>query len=346
MPIIESNSAFNIDGDNPEKGKSSIDFSALHIFDVLETSYIENEKLLSSFQHENQFIIEEGVNSFLITDNLFKKTTNKPEAPNTENKKREHEVQIPVFPRNISEISEKEAIEETFFAPVVVEKTEKSEQENIIVEKEVIEEAFFAPVVAEKTEKAEQENIIVEKEVIEEAVVAEKTENVLVINEPLIIPESQGIENGNTSSLLNKNSKEIEKDINIGKKEIILHKKRNLLVKIIVNEGELAQYFESKDNTLFTEADNMSPETTSIINRFLEKEPKLSRKRMNVGEKDTPIQNLLQRDEDDIVTETMAYIYAIQGNKTEALRIYEKLSLQFPEKSAYFATRIKAVMKD
>jgi hypothetical protein len=40
---------------------------------------------------------------------------------------------------------------------------------------------------------------------------------------------------------------------------------------------------------------------------------------------------------EDLVTETLARIYALQGNTAKAIRAYEILSLRFPQKSAYFA---------
>ena len=48
---------------------------------------------------------------------------------------------------------------------------------------------------------------------------------------------------------------------------------------------------------------------------------------------------------DDFCTETLAEIYAEQGYYAQAKRIYSKLSLNFPEKSAYFASLIEKVNK-
>ena len=46
-------------------------------------------------------------------------------------------------------------------------------------------------------------------------------------------------------------------------------------------------------------------------------------------------------DDDDLVSEELAEIYAKQGLNSEAIEIYRKLSLLNPKKSAYFAAQIE-----
>lgn len=46
---------------------------------------------------------------------------------------------------------------------------------------------------------------------------------------------------------------------------------------------------------------------------------------------------------DDFYTETLARIYAEQGYYEEAIKVYAKLILLYPEKSAYFATLVNEV---
>ena len=46
-------------------------------------------------------------------------------------------------------------------------------------------------------------------------------------------------------------------------------------------------------------------------------------------------------EEDDLVSEEIAEIYAAQGLNSQAIAIYRKLSLLNPKKSAYFADQIE-----
>jgi tetratricopeptide (TPR) repeat protein len=80
-----------------------------------------------------------------------------------------------------------------------------------------------------------------------------------------------------------------------------------------------------------------------LIDKFLEAQPKMP------GVKNTESSSPMERSEqskeenDDLVTETLASIYAQQGYYKKALQIFEKLSLKYPEKSTYFAAHIEKI---
>ncbi len=50
-------------------------------------------------------------------------------------------------------------------------------------------------------------------------------------------------------------------------------------------------------------------------------------------------------DTDELVTETLANIYTEQKKYDKALEAFKKLSLKYPEKNSYFATRIEEIEK-
>lgn len=81
-------------------------------------------------------------------------------------------------------------------------------------------------------------------------------------------------------------------------------------------------------------------EAFDIINRFITKEPSITKPK---AEFFSPAKAAkLSIESDNIpVTETLAQIYMEQGNLPVALKAYQTLLLQNPEKRAYFAARIK-----
>jgi hypothetical protein len=49
---------------------------------------------------------------------------------------------------------------------------------------------------------------------------------------------------------------------------------------------------------------------------------------------------------DDNVSESLAKIKALQGHKDKAIEMYQKLSLKFPEKNSYFASKINELINN
>jgi hypothetical protein len=86
-------------------------------------------------------------------------------------------------------------------------------------------------------------------------------------------------------------------------------------------------------------------ETMQIVDHFIENEESLVPKRAEFFSPAKAAKNSLT-DNDEIVTETLAKIYAEQGSYLKAISTYEKLSLRHPEKSAYFAALIEKLKKE
>jgi hypothetical protein len=91
-----------------------------------------------------------------------------------------------------------------------------------------------------------------------------------------------------------------------------------------------------------SEPDTRKQKNKAIIDRIIEKNPGLIRTREEqkfYAPEARAKESLLENEH--LMTETLARIYALQGNTGKAIRAYEILSLKYPQKSAYFATLIQ-----
>ncbi|MCK9421938.1 MAG: hypothetical protein M0Q38_05020 [Bacteroidales bacterium] len=78
----------------------------------------------------------------------------------------------------------------------------------------------------------------------------------------------------------------------------------------------------------------------ALINKFIIEEPRITKPKIAFF---SPSESAHRSnmDEEEIVSETLAQLYAKQGNISKAIQIYKKLSLLNQEKSRYFAAQIE-----
>jgi hypothetical protein len=138
----------------------------------------------------------------------------------------------------------------------------------------------------------------------------------------------------------------------VDKKQVIAEETKQELLeideKITESEDEQPKIVEFTDNSVVPvndNEDNSNPGFT-LIDKFIEENPAFTPNKLDLVEKRDDISvNSIQED-DNIVTETLATIFEMQKLYEKAISVYEKLILKFPEKSAYFASRISELKKN
>ncbi len=80
---------------------------------------------------------------------------------------------------------------------------------------------------------------------------------------------------------------------------------------------------------------------SSLIDQFIERNPKI--KPANKSSYNYDISITSSTENESLMTETLAKVYLQQNKYENAIKAYEILSLKYPEKSGFFADRIKAI---
>lgn len=252
---------------------------------------------------------------------LLNEYVNKP-AVDTKTDEKSIEVNVVVEPKvetkeKVSEIDHLKAIELSAEA--------KEEELNKLVEKEIqkdIINAFVEKEVLKTPDWHKKEEPTHDKEPITELPEIKKTEQ-----------EKTQISSGSFSDWLNA----LKKADRVEDKSTISEKKEEKEEKKIKTE---IKPLADKDKN------EKKAKQQSIIDKIIEVNP--STIRLDPNQRfytaDTKAKESLIENE-ELVTETLAKIYALQGNISKAVRAYEILSLKFPQKSAYFATLIQNLKK-
>jgi hypothetical protein len=217
--------------------------------------------------------------------------------------------------------------EEEKVEPLKVVEVKTEEVKEIIKEVEVKKEIIEEPVAEIKEVEIKKDlevspisETFLEKEILSNIVIAE-TEN--LVTENPIIPQSTQVSD----------NQEKEAKLEIGKSTF--HSFEDWL-KILPISSVPSTELPEKAKT------SIPADSNDIINRFLSNEPRISKPKAQFFSP-SKAAKLSVSEDDSLVSETLAKIYLAQGNLQKALRAYESLLLQNPEKSTYFAARIEEI---
>ena len=111
---------------------------------------------------------------------------------------------------------------------------------------------------------------------------------------------------------------------------------------------EISLLTDDADSQVLQVADvSKAEDKIDLIEQFIKINPSIQPRKEIISSKAelSEFNEGLEYENDEFITETLSRIYLKQGHYQKAIDSFNRLSLKFPEKSAYFAQQIKEIKK-
>ena len=113
----------------------------------------------------------------------------------------------------------------------------------------------------------------------------------------------------------------------------------NQAIEINIDKDKILAEAKNPDLLDLDEENQKSNLQNSLIDNFIQAHPKIVPNDSKEANKDISLDSIIETEA--IYTEKLAQIYVSQKNYIKAIEVYNKLSLNIPKKSTYFAEQIK-----
>ncbi|GEM_PF-374944 len=204
-----------------------------------------------------------------------------------------------------------------------------------------IEDSIVEEVIQEIEDKEKTQNVKIPEVEVPEKAVDDNKEELLNVMEVISAPEEEEIElldwSVEDDEKLSLTEKEEDNDNEVI--EGLYYPSADYLASLDISGGDKS---EKKD--VIQDESEKTVHDSKLIEDFLKSEPRIVPKPDFDDSKEDLAENSIKEDS-EIVTESLAKIYMQQKLYGKAINIYEKLSLKYPKKSAYFASQIDKINK-